>query len=362
MPRPAIAARPVLLWLLAAITVWTAVAALFARNDLHTPAACGYIAACAVLFIGAYEIGVRRRSAGLLAASLLPALINGLVVLLQAGDLWSPFQSWLPAGSRVAVIGLLGNPNDVGGYLAPAAVIALAWAVAARAMLPAAAALVLCSAVVASQTLTGVAAVIAGAATIAVILLGRRAAVLVPAAIALAAAVILLSPIRNRVPDFAAAIREGDINRIMSNRSTPFAAAFEMIRDNPLLGVGPGGYGPAYYDYKIAAEEKHPVLMYSMARAVNFGEAHNEHLEIAAEAGLPAYVIFAGVVVVILRFSLRQKNPAFPAAYVRLSGPGLVATLLVSAAAHFPLQIAASASLYACSFGLILAWSDNDGD
>lgn len=67
-------------------------------------------------------------------------------------------------------------------------------------------------------------------------------------------------------------------------------ATLNMVKDHPWLGVGMGNYPFAYKDYMIkGAEIEAPAF------------AHNIFLQIWAEGGLGAFLIFAGIVYLVLR-------------------------------------------------------------
>lgn len=80
----------------------------------------------------------------------------------------------------------------------------------------------------------------------------------------------------------------------VDTRTTRWEAAARMLADNPLLGVGPGGfrsnYAAASHNAEIA--EQTPV-------------AHNMYLEVAAELGLPGLVLFLAVIACALVASER---------------------------------------------------------
>ena len=71
-----------------------------------------------------------------------------------------------------------------------------------------------------------------------------------------------------------------------------------MIRDRPLLGVGPGNFQDFYTQYKLpeASEE--------------IRDPHNWMFEIAATAGLPALAVFCGVLAIFFWRAFRAKPQA----------------------------------------------------
>lgn len=75
----------------------------------------------------------------------------------------------------------------------------------------------------------------------------------------------------------------------VDTRLLRWQAAARMLADNPLLGVGPGGFRSGYVAYSGFAElaERTPV-------------AHEMYLEVGAELGLPGLVLFLGAIVAAL--------------------------------------------------------------
>jgi len=81
----------------------------------------------------------------------------------------------------------------------------------------------------------------------------------------------------------------------MRGRATEMLAAFNVFRDHPILGVGPGQFAPFY------------VLPYSQNPDIQFRElrgarrAHTLYLELAAENGLVGLLVFMTIVVLVIR-------------------------------------------------------------
>ncbi len=61
--------------------------------------------------------------------------------------------------------------------------------------------------------------------------------------------------------------------------------ALEIIGDNPVLGVGPGNFGPAYS--KLLAPEISPIRHYT--------HAHNDFLQAATRSGIPGLLLFVAI-------------------------------------------------------------------
>lgn len=107
------------------------------------------------------------------------------------------------------------------------------------------------------------------------------AAAVAAVAAAGAAAVLLAGPL------LARSLREKSFiaSTNVDTRELRWRAAARMLGENPVLGVGPGGFRSEYVAASHNAElaEQTPV-------------AHNMFLEVAAELGLPALVLFLGLV------------------------------------------------------------------
>jgi putative inorganic carbon (HCO3(-)) transporter len=68
-------------------------------------------------------------------------------------------------------------------------------------------------------------------------------------------------------------------------RLTAWATAFEMIKDNPIWGVGMRNFQPRYPDYSVV-----PLSANSTTYV-----AHNSYLQIWAESGTLAFIVYMGV-------------------------------------------------------------------
>lgn len=341
-------------FLLSAIVVWTGVTAITAVNHVVATASAATVGLYAILFISMVIVAQRRKSFIVAVILLIPAVMNSLVLLLQACRIWSPFSKWLPMTTLVA---LLGNSDDVGGYLAPLVIIALAAGLAFRSRLAGAAAILILAAVIGTQTRTAIVAVAAGVIGLTIVKFGRRAAL--PAVLAAVAMIFMLAyaPVGKRMWEAVDHLRKGNVNVALSGRLTAFQAAIEMVRDHPVLGVGPGCYGFEYFDYKIRAEVLYPSLQQSMSRATNFAEAHNDHLQIASETGIPGYLLFLASLLFASERSFHGRGKEPTAEFARLAGVPTATVLFVSSFALFPLQLAASTVVYVCVFGMVNAWS-----
>ncbi|MDQ3576448.1 MAG: O-antigen ligase family protein [Actinomycetota bacterium] len=105
----------------------------------------------------------------------------------------------------------------------------------------------------------------------------------------------------------------------VDTRELRWEAAARMLSDNPVLGVGPGGFrtGYAAASHNAEIDEQSPV-------------AHNMYLEVAAELGLPGLALFLGIIacaVVASEHVLRVSTDRKPMVAVQA---GLLAVLVAS--------------------------------
>jgi O-antigen ligase len=297
------------------------------------------------------------------AVPLAAAVMNAVLILMQASNVWMPFGVRPDVPRPLQNTALAGNPNEVGGYIGVAALAALAalqarrgepgraWRVIAIASLAAG--------VIATRSLTAMIAV-AAAAVVMFAMVSWRAAVAAAAAVAVIGTVLIAfpGPFRDRAVSMARWAKSGDYNSMITDRATPFVAASLMFVDHPWTGVGPGAFAWHYYEYKIRAEEKYPVLRRAYNRGVNYGEVHNDHLQVAAEGGVIGYAAFVLVVAMLASRSFGGGDDRGDARWIfarRLALP-LAVFWVVLSLAQFPVETAVVRTLLAHFAALCLAW------
>lgn len=133
------------------------------------------------------------------------------------------------------------------------------------------------------------------------------------------------------------AVRSGPgmttVNRLLSYRMGPWAAAGEMTLDRLWLGFGPGTYAAEYTPHFVAAEARwksrlgHPLLPGSYA------QAHNDYLQAAAEWGGPAALLAITALVLVTVSAWRNGSGADDTAVLAVIIAGAVAALT-----WFPMQ------------------------
>ena len=142
---------------------------------------------------------------------------------------------------------------------------------------------------------------------------------------------------------------------LTSNRVPAAMTTFDMFRDRPLLGLGPHVFQARYMPYRMKLEERHPEFI-QLGRD-NFGEAHNDHLQVLAETGIPGYVLlllFAGSIAM-----LTLRRPALDDDRARFAGAfafPAVAAFLAVALGQFPMELTAASVTYTYAAALCFAW------
>ena len=146
--------------------------------------------------------------------------------------------------------------------------------------------------------------------------------------------------------------RFADLATEGSGRDAVFALTTRAIGEHPFLGTGLGSFRGVF---QIHRDEAFNVLHPA------YQQAHSSYLEMALEAGLPAFalvlVLVAGPAAFAMRGVLkRRRNLAYPAA-------GLGATALVAAhsAVDFSLQIPAVTVTYLAIMGAAVGQSFRSG-
>ena len=148
--------------------------------------------------------------------------------------------------------------------------------------------------------------------------------------------------------------------QLTTHRVGAWAAALEMIEARPLTGFGPGSYAAESQSHRLAAELKLRERLLPPAPATTFVHAHNDYLQLAAEAGVPTLLaLMAALGMLIFGLLQRARSPgrAEPLAVLGILVAGAVAAL-----AWFPLQMPLTAVvlLLACGRGWRLLVADED--
>lgn len=285
-----------------------------------------------------------RRCLFLLVA---PATVLSVLAILQRHRLYDPFQfQALEGGRRFALSSLAGNVGDLAAYLvlpvllAQAGVLARAGALARSTMMVVLA--ILGYTLVLTQTLSALVAVLAGSVVFWwVVLAPRRRWALIALAPLVAAGMAMAPGLRWRVQAKIHQLTEGRLSELLSGRPDAWKAALAMFGEEPLTGVGHGGFAPHFAPTKLrllAAGER----FFSLGDTASFANAHSEYLEVAAEWGLLGLLALAGALAVAGWRLARLSSRGVVREERALALGGCTALAVLSLAA-FPLRVALTA-------------------
>ncbi|MEO8376152.1 MAG: O-antigen ligase family protein [Candidatus Sumerlaeota bacterium] len=140
----------------------------------------------------------------------------------------------------------------------------------------------------------------------------------------------------------------------LSERSLMFSVASQEIRKHPLLGVGPGYYLSQFYPTigELVAEDKTGTMYIMRERLGNriAEQAHNDYLQIAAEQGVMALVIFLGAMVALLAGLVRviDTHPGTLRRRLALAFLCCLVTYLGIMFTSFPLNMPERSAIFWC--------------
>ncbi|MFL6245843.1 MAG: O-antigen ligase family protein [Thermoanaerobaculia bacterium] len=336
---------PVILALVAAL--WTIVVSLTSLRP-HASFWAPITVICCVAFFCAVMLTADKHHLAALLVVLIPAMVNAIIAALQSTQTWYPWQVDPRVPMRLRTTGFIGNPNDLGTYLVLPALAAFGAALAwRRHRWLLIVAMVLLAGLASAQSVTPFIAAVAGVFIMAITSRTRALRIGIAAGLLALIATAFLHPgSRARFQNLIASTSSrsmADLPEMTSYRITPAVTALEMFRDRPLLGVGPGSFSALYMSYKGRIDEKYP--QWVRLGNESFGQAHNDHLQILAETGLPGYLMFLTALVLLALVSFR-RNDAIDvtdpkAQFARIFAFPAAACFAVLALAQFPLQLTA---------------------
>lgn len=336
--------------------LWVAIATIAAdQPEQAWPALRRFVLFALLLPIGASTLLDGRRGRALFALFVGVVVLNAVLSLLQAAGVVLPIPI-SQIGGRFPTGALLGNEGYVALTCASmTAALAATWLARAPLrrpgwrVLPA----VLLGVAAIAVNLQATSAIALAAALGWIAALRWRARWLLVAfatGIALMAATALVPPLREAS---WGRLGGGDVEtyqRLTTYRLGAWAAAIDMVETRPLLGHGPGAFAARSQTHRYAAEIEHRARFVQPLGA-NFIYAHQEYLQLAAEAGLPALLLLLSAFVLLLAALVRQaaRTDSPQAAPVI----AMLVVAAVSALAWFPLQIplVAAATLLAAGRG-----------
>ncbi len=357
-------------WLVltALICTWTIVCALVSTNHLVSIPPTVRVLEYAFLFVVTVLV-LRAQPSWFAGIIVPPAILNGFIYILQELDIWSPFDTSSVSEKHIGRTALIGNPNDVGGYFVVPALLALALALSIRRfrLAWAGAALFIIVATFMTHTVAAIGALAVSSFVMFAIWLRSWPKTFAAFLVLVVAAGIPFAsykPLRDRAALMRDALKRQDYEALSAARTLPFLTAADMIRDRPLVGVGPGGFAYNFFDYKLRLQLRQRQLFEHTAE-MNFGEVHNDHLQVASETGLPGYALFLAALVLVASATWRPRTlPAEKAddhsraEFVRLLALPLGMSMFILALAQFPLELVAPTHVYLWAAAAIVAWRE----
>ena len=342
---------------LAVLAMFIVITVTSTNRELSASALASATATAIVFF--ATVSAARSRGWILAIVPLIAAAINAILVIVEETNLWMPFGEQRGIPHHVQCNALIGNPNELGGYLGIAALAAIAIVAARGGARPIAVASTLVIALLFSQTLTAIIAFAAAIFSMMALSSWRnalRAATMIAAAAVLLIA--LVAPFRVRAMNTLHWIRTAQYNAIATERFTPFVAAWTMFADHPITGVGPGAFSWQYFDHKLAAERRYPALRETFNRGVNYGEVHNDHLQALAEGGVIGYAAFVGLLAALgyLSFTIPRDASDLRLRFARRMALPLAIFCVVFSLAQFPMETTVVRGLLVHFAALCIGW------
>jgi O-antigen ligase len=345
-----------LLWTL--VASWHSANAALSKNALFFVVSVAIVGTAAALSLRCVNVQI----VGL--AVLLPAVVNTTVLILQALRAWNPWVFEESTPLRYQKNALLGDTNTVGASLLPALIFAAALALSAPSRVARSSYLLIMAGVATGlflcETRTTIIAAAFATVALAVVRFGRRAVPMVLAVLLVTgSAAIAYQPVRERLFDVADSVSVQRFDVATGGRLAVFATAWEMFKDHPVTGVGPGAFKFEYFPYRIAISSSyHWIPRLANPTGTNFGEVHNDHLQLLAEIGIPGYSSVICLILSVAGISLRpvsedQRNSSV----ARLTALPLCVGVLITMISGFPLQRAASVYTIVFLAGFCLAHS-----
>jgi O-antigen ligase len=302
--------------------------------ELAWPSLRRFVVMALFAALGASRLLDGAAGARMFAVFVIACSVNALLSLAQSGGL--EFLPVAQVGGRFNTGALLGNE----GY------VALACAMLAASNLA--------CAMNADSRRTRVGFVLLAGLGLAVIVLNQQKT----AAVGLAAALVAVAAVRWRmrwllagmagllalgattalIPPLRAAtwgtLPLSSYQQLTTYRIGPWIAALDMASERPLSGYGPGTFAAEMQAHQFAAEIRLRERL-GQPTGASFVHAHQDYLQLAAEAGIPALLLFlAAILALFTRLALRAPATLEQQVLVAILGTGLIVAL-----GWFPMHI-----------------------
>jgi O-antigen ligase len=295
--RPSLlASRPLFAGVVTLFVAWAALGLLWAsRTDLAANAVVTLILSCTLFPIVFAAVREPRHARRAWVAFVTGALLTATIGLLVEGSAAPDEEGRLAGAAGV-------GPNQLGGYLVVAAILAVTMATDRRApalqRVACAGAAVLCLPL---QLMTGSRGALLGLAVALiaapfVVGRGRRAGVAALAALTVLAGAAFIVTV---LPD-AIGQRVTRVDTSGSGRRDIWRMGIRIVDAHPVTGVGPGNFSVSTVDYLLQPGVTTRAIYIVDEPKV----AHNIYLEVLAELGLPGLILFGVIAATGLKSAL----------------------------------------------------------
>lgn len=333
------------------IVMWTLVTTVFSTNRRLSIYAVAWTCQFVLIFWTTCYLIQRRSAREAVNMLLVPGCVNAAVLLSQASGLWNPFTFAASEAKILQRSALIGNPNEVGSYLVPILIVAATASAtfAERRGVYVATTAVLSLALLVARSETAIMAGIVGVGAL-IALRSKTGGIvfLVSLVLLITGAVVISTPVAHSVEKTLYQLRTGQFDVLLSHRLSSFVVAWELVKTYPVFGAGPGTFHWHYFDTRLAVGNRYSTLLDTQPAALRFSEVHNDHLEILGETGIPGYLLFLASLWALAKQSLATStaNELDQDRVSRLLSLPLALSLFVLALAQFPLQTAATTSVF----------------
>jgi len=168
----------------------------------------------------------------------------------------------------------------------------------------------------------------------------RLIAALAGGFLAMALIVLASTPVVERILTIA---QRGDIPNF-SARVTAWGGIVDMIKDYPILGIGPGNFATIFTQYQPPGF------------ASRYFYAHNDYIHFTSEVGLPLVAIIVWMIIALYRKGFRKlKSPSRLVRGITLGAMSGITAILVHSISDFNLHIPANALLFTILAAIVVA-------
>ena len=146
------------------------------------------------------------------------------------------------------------------------------------------------------------------------------------------------------LPELSSRFSEGQVSESASGRGVLMRDSLRIVGDFPVLGVGLGSFGSVFPAYRSGASGELQHL-------------HNDYLELAIEAGVPALLLAGTLIVGFYRRALLGFRRANHPSYIGWGALVAVTALLLHSVVDFNLHIPANALIFSVLVGIVVRLS-----